>query len=149
MSSSFTERLKELAADTDRGWQADLARHCGVTRPAITNWLSGRNKGIHSSYLFAIADYFCVNARWLATGEEPKWVHVPMQLSKKVQLTVGEVLVKFEEVALRGAKMTQAEHSKLYLWLIGERSKLPAAANAPWIDAPTSFVEREDVGRGP
>ena len=73
MNGSFTERLKDLSADADRGWKADLARQCGVSRPAISNWLSGRNKGINSSYLFAIADYFRVNARWLATGDEPKW----------------------------------------------------------------------------
>ncbi|MDQ0072713.1 transcriptional regulator with XRE-family HTH domain [Variovorax boronicumulans] len=142
MSGSFSERLNELAANADRGWQADLARHCGVSRPAISNWLSGRNNGINSSYLFAIADYFRVHARWLATGDAPKWAKRPTRLSETVQLPVGEVLTKFDEVALRGAKLTQAEHAELHLWLIGWQSRLSRV-----IDAPTDF-EQEDLVQG-
>ncbi|UVH60636.1 helix-turn-helix domain-containing protein [Variovorax paradoxus] len=128
MSNAFTERLKELTTDVGRGWQADLARRCGVTRPAITNWLSGRNKGIESTHLFAIADYFRVHPRWLATGAGPKWVEVPMQLSKNVHPNVGEVLVKFEEVAARHKKMSESERIELYIWLAGERLSAEAAA---------------------
>lgn len=120
MSSSFSERLRELGADREWGWQSDLARHCGVTRPAISNWLSGRSRGIESMYLFAVADYFRVNARWLATGVGPKRPHVPMQLSKRVQPTVGEVLARCEAIALRATKMTEAERIELYIWLAGE-----------------------------
>ncbi|ADU38723.1 XRE family transcriptional regulator [Variovorax paradoxus EPS] len=47
MSGGFSERLNELAADAGRDWQADLARNCGVSHPAISNWLSGRNNGIN------------------------------------------------------------------------------------------------------
>ena len=121
MNNTFTERLKELTADIGRGWQSSLARHCGVTRAAITNWLSGRNKGIESTHLFAIADYFRVNPRWLATGAGPKWAEIPMDLSKHVHPTVGEVLHKFEEVVARQEQMSEAERIELYIWLAGER----------------------------
>lgn len=121
MNSTFTERLKELTTDIGRGWQSSLARHCGVTRAAITNWLSGRNKGIESTHLFAIADYFRVNPRWLATGAGPKWAEIPMDLSKHVHPTVGEVLHKFEEVTARREQMSESERIELYMWLAGER----------------------------
>ena len=126
MSGTFTERLKELTTDINRGWQADLARRCGATRAAIPNWLSGRNRGIESTHLFTIADYFRVNARWLATGAGPKWAEVPMHLTKKVHPTVGEVLVKLEEMAARPKKVSEAERIELYVWLAGERLNFQA-----------------------
>ena len=134
MSSTFTARLKELTTDIGRGWQADLARRCGVTRAAITNWLSGRNKGIESTHLFTIADYFRVNARWLALGAGPKWASVPLHLSKKVHPTVGEVLAKLEEVASRQMAMSDAERIELYVWLAGERPSLQGTADPRIID---------------
>ncbi|WP_307608699.1 hypothetical protein [Variovorax boronicumulans] len=83
--------------------------------------LWGRNKGIESTHLFAIADYFRVNPRWLATGAGPKWTEIPMDLSKHVHPTVGEVLHKFEEVTARREQMRESERIELYTWLTGER----------------------------
>ncbi|MDQ0017398.1 transcriptional regulator with XRE-family HTH domain [Variovorax boronicumulans] len=130
MNNTFTERLKELTTDIGRGWQAELARRCGVSRAAITNWLSGRNKGVESNHLFAIGDLFRVNARWLATGAGPKWAEIPMDMSKHVHPTVGEVLLKFEEVTARHEQMSESERIELYIWLAGERPRLqePAAS---------------------
>ena len=125
MSGTLSERLQELIAEKGRGCQADLARHCGVTRPAITHWLSGRNKGVESTYLFAIADYFRVDARWLATGEGTKWSGPSMELWKKVQPTVGEVLALFEEKGFGRSSLTHAERVELYLWLVGELPTYP------------------------
>ncbi|QNK67185.1 helix-turn-helix domain-containing protein [Variovorax sp. PAMC26660] len=76
MSSNFTERFKALTDELDRGWKVDLARRCGVSRPTVTHWRSGRTHSADPVQLFAIADYFGVNARWLATGEGPKWLEV-------------------------------------------------------------------------
>lgn len=73
---NFTERFKTLTDELDRGWQIDLARRCGVSRPTVTHWCSGRTKSADPVQIFAIADYFGVNARWLATGEGPKWLEV-------------------------------------------------------------------------
>ncbi|QSI31656.1 helix-turn-helix domain-containing protein [Variovorax sp. RKNM96] len=134
MNGTFTERLKDLTTVSGRGWQADLARRCGVTRAAITNWLSGRNKGIESAHLFVIADYFRVHPRWLATGAGPKWVEIPMHLSKNVHPTVGEVLVKFEEVAARHKKMNESERIELYIWLAGETLGIQEPADSPITD---------------
>ncbi|MDP9994517.1 transcriptional regulator with XRE-family HTH domain [Variovorax boronicumulans] len=113
----FSERLNRLVDGKGRGCQADLARHCAVTRPAITNWLSGRNKGIESGCLFAIADYFGVDARWLATGVGAEPSIAPME--RKVHRTVGEVLAKFEEVSSRCRPMNHDERVGIYVWLSG------------------------------
>ncbi|MDH6164902.1 transcriptional regulator with XRE-family HTH domain [Variovorax boronicumulans] len=129
MSGNFAERLKELTTDMNRGWQADLARRCGVTRSAITGWLSGQRSGIESTYLFITADYFGVNARWLATGVGPKWAEMPMYLTKKVHPNVGEVLAKFEEMSSRRTGINDAERIELYVWLVGERPSFPGTAN--------------------
>ncbi|MGJ7574425.1 helix-turn-helix transcriptional regulator [Variovorax sp. RB2P76] len=125
MSCSLSERLHELIAEKGRGCQADLARHCGVTRPAITHWLSGRNKGVESIYLFAIADYFRVDTRWLATGKGTQWTGPSMDLSKQVHPTVGEVLTLFEEKGFGRSKTSHAERIELYLWLVGDRIQYP------------------------
>ena len=125
VGSGFCERLNRLVAGKGRGCKADLARHCGVTRPAITHWLSGRNKGIESARLFAIADYFSVNARWLAVGTGSEFFIAPMD--RKVHPKIGEVLAKFEEISSRCRKMTPDERVGLYVWLTGDGSTRPAS----------------------
>jgi transcriptional regulator with XRE-family HTH domain len=80
MAHDFTERFKTLTNGLDRGWQVDLSLRCGVSRPTITHWKSGRTKSASPAQLFAIADYFGVNARWLATGVGPKWLEAATSL---------------------------------------------------------------------
>ncbi|MGF6348930.1 helix-turn-helix domain-containing protein [Variovorax sp. W2I14] len=118
MDRGFSERLKNLVAAEGRGCKAELARHCGVTRPAITHWLSGRNKGVEATCLFAIADYFNVDPRWLAVGTGSEWPVPPME--RKVHPPIGEVLSKIEEVASRCRHITHEERVGIYMWLTGE-----------------------------
>lgn len=125
----FSERLGKLVAAKGRGCKAELARHCSVTRPAITHWLSGRNKGIESTCLFAIADYFEVDARWLAVGTGAEWP-VPL-MDRKVHPTIGEVLSKIEEVTSRCRKMTPEERVGIYVWLTGGSNAASAPIHAP------------------
>ena len=125
VGSGFCERLNSLVAGKGRGCKADIARHCGVSRPAITQWLSGRNKGIESGCLFAIADYFSVSARWLAFGTDSELLIAPME--RKVHPKIGELLSKFEEVSSRSRKMTDDERVGLYVWLTGDDSTRPAS----------------------
>lgn len=65
-------RLKDLAADMPRGWQAELARKCGIKPPSVNAWLSGDTKRMDAAHLFAAADFFGVNAKWLGFGVGPK-----------------------------------------------------------------------------
>ena len=68
----ISERLRLLAADLPRGWQADLARHCGVKPPSVNAWLHGNTKRMEAEHLFNTADFFKVNPRWLAFGIGPR-----------------------------------------------------------------------------
>lgn len=68
----ISERLRLLAADLPRGWQADLARHCGVKPPSVNAWLHGNTKRMEAEHLFNTADFFRVNPRWLAFGIGPR-----------------------------------------------------------------------------
>lgn len=117
VGSRFSERLTKLVDRKGRGCQADLSRHCGVIRSAITHWLSGRNKGVESACLFTIADYFGVEARWLAIGVGSELPITPME--RRVHPTIGEVLSKFEEVSSRCRPMNQDERIGIYVWLAG------------------------------
>jgi transcriptional regulator with XRE-family HTH domain len=64
----LSERLQKLGANKPRGWQAELAQRCGVKAPSVTGWLTGDSKKMDAQHLFAAADYFGVNPRWLAFG---------------------------------------------------------------------------------
>ena len=68
----ISERLRLLAVNLPRGWQADLARHCGVKPPSVNAWLHGNTKRMEAEHLFNTADFFKVNPRWLAFGIGPR-----------------------------------------------------------------------------
>jgi len=70
----FGERIRKLAEEQKlgRGWQAELAARCGVKPPSVSGWLTGDSKKMEAAHLFATADFFHVNSRWLAFGVGPK-----------------------------------------------------------------------------
>lgn len=69
---TLADRLRQLGADLDRGWQASLARHCGVKPPSVADWLSGKTKTLEGENLLRAAEFFKVTPGWLATGKGPK-----------------------------------------------------------------------------
>jgi transcriptional regulator with XRE-family HTH domain len=71
--ASLGDRLKQLGAEKKRGWQAALARHCGVKPPSVADWLSGKSKSLEGENLLRAAEFFNVNPEWLANGKGVKW----------------------------------------------------------------------------
>jgi len=70
------ERLKfALDAKGDRAGTrftaSDLARACGVTRQAVSQWMLGQSTNIRPDNLVCVADWLGVEVRWLATGDGP------------------------------------------------------------------------------
>jgi len=61
-------RLRELRT-ARRLSQRDVAKLAGVTAGAVNRWELGIHKSIRPRTLFALADAFGVDARWLALGE--------------------------------------------------------------------------------
>ena len=48
--------------------QAELVAYLGLPLGTYTNWKLGRSRNF-CEYIEAIADYLCVDIRWLVTGE--------------------------------------------------------------------------------
>jgi transcriptional regulator with XRE-family HTH domain len=71
--ASLGDRLKILGAEKKRGWQAALARHCGVKPPSVADWISGKSKTLEGENLLRAAEFFNVNPEWLANGKGAKW----------------------------------------------------------------------------
>lgn len=70
--STLKERIAELSKDLSRGWQAELARHCEVAAPSVSDWVTGKTKTLEGDHLMRAAHYFKCNPKWLSSGEGPK-----------------------------------------------------------------------------
>ena len=66
--SSLAERIADLTSDMKRGWQAQLARACGIKPPSVAAWLSGETKSIDGNNLLVAASFFHVQPKWLQSG---------------------------------------------------------------------------------
>lgn len=71
--STLKQRFDELTKDRPRGWKADLARHCQVKPPSVSDWASGRTLTLEGSNLLGAASFFGVNPEWLRTGRGSKY----------------------------------------------------------------------------
>ena len=71
MTNSVGQRIKHALKDSGLK-QADIQRATGITRSAISQWLSGDTITVKAEYLFLIADLTGFEARWLATGKGPQ-----------------------------------------------------------------------------
>lgn len=60
--------------------QADLARAAGVTRSAVSQWVSGETISAGAEAIFALADATGFEPRWLATGKGPERTQGEQQL---------------------------------------------------------------------
>jgi transcriptional regulator with XRE-family HTH domain len=65
------QRIRELRTAAEESQEA-LAEAAGVTKGAVSQWENGTVKTIRPENLFAVADHYRVEARWIVTGEEPR-----------------------------------------------------------------------------
>jgi transcriptional regulator with XRE-family HTH domain len=72
MASTLKSRIAELSADRQRGWQARLAEHCGVSGPSVNAWVKGDTKQLDGEHLLRASEFFGVTPQWLQTGKGPK-----------------------------------------------------------------------------
>jgi SOS-response transcriptional repressor LexA len=71
---SLQERINELFEDHPDKYPADLSRFAGVSRSAVSDWMSGKTKKIEGENTFAVARYFGANAEWVQTGKGKKYL---------------------------------------------------------------------------
>lgn len=57
-----------LAIKHSKKMKKEIARECGVTPSAVTQWITGDSKGMKPENLFALAQATGVSAEWLANG---------------------------------------------------------------------------------
>lgn len=70
--STLQDRIAEVSEGLKRGWQADLARYCGVKPPSVADWVSGKTLKLDGDNLLRAAEFFGVRPRWLSSGKGPK-----------------------------------------------------------------------------
>ncbi len=69
------DRLRRAMDGPPKVSQVALAKACGVTGPAVNDWLSGKSKTMRGEYLVAAARFLEVSADWLASGRGPMRVN--------------------------------------------------------------------------
>jgi len=70
--NTLQQRIKELSAGMPRGWQADLARKCGIKPSSVAGWVSGKTASIDGNNLVNASEFFGVNPDWLQKGKGKK-----------------------------------------------------------------------------
>lgn len=66
--STLKERLEQALAAKPGATKADLARACGISKPAVSSWFSGSTQSIEGQNLIRASGYLGVRPEWLATG---------------------------------------------------------------------------------
>lgn len=103
--STLMERMKEMEV-TRRGWRAELARHCGVKPPSVSDWFTGKTLSLNAETVIKAAEFLGVRPYWLLTGKGPKYPDAKdwpfsQELLTAVKQLSGPDLCKAENV-LRG-----------------------------------------------
>lgn len=91
--STLQERLIEVSQGLPRGWKAELARACGIKPPSISDWLTGKTKSLEGSNLLVAANYFGVTAKWLSSGDPPKFKEESKPKNEVSQETTDLVVI--------------------------------------------------------
>lgn len=75
--SSFGQRIRDTRVELGLR-QEDVAQAAGVTVAAVSSWERDETKNMKPPHLFAVADLFKVNARWLALEQGPRFMKAAM-----------------------------------------------------------------------
>jgi transcriptional regulator with XRE-family HTH domain len=81
---TIASRLREVVEAVAQGNNAQFGRALGVSGQIVGQWLDGTVKNPVAYRLFEIEDRFGYSARWLATGERPKFVKNPDQRRREI-----------------------------------------------------------------
>lgn len=99
----FPQRLREVALKAhgylpgeDYGLLADIAARCGVTRGAVTRWMSGALPKLQT--LITISEAYNVDPGWLVGNDVSEPEGMPALSSRLTYETVAKVLRIMSEV---------------------------------------------------
>lgn len=72
LSARLTEALDEAKEKDPPKSKSGLAKFCGVRPSTVTDWFSGKTRGITGEAGPKAAEYLCVSTRWLLSGTGEK-----------------------------------------------------------------------------
>lgn len=101
--STLQTRLKIAMEGPPKIRSVDLAKACGVSAPAVSEWLSGATKKLAGDNLMRAARYLNVSPDWLASGKGP------MRILRKSQSGNGDIsgLYGFNRNAVPVVKLSE------------------------------------------
>ncbi len=96
LNVTLAERVKK-AREAAGLSKSELARLCGVSPSAVTQWESGETKTLEGENLVRAADALRVDALWLATGkgeEHPRLMRLGEMTSRAVYRSQSALAVR-------------------------------------------------------
>ena len=119
--TTFGSRVAQALAE--RGLQkVDLARHCGMSPSAVTQWISGETKAYDAERVAKAAEFLRIRYEWLLLGEEPMAVSdahdAAGALFETLPPEVAQSSDDFLEVQLRRSLADDPDKLSSYLRMI-------------------------------
>jgi transcriptional regulator with XRE-family HTH domain len=65
--SQLAQRIRQRLSDLDMS-QRELAHRCGVSPPAVNDWVTGKTQSLKASTLLKAAKALAVSPQWLESG---------------------------------------------------------------------------------
>jgi transcriptional regulator with XRE-family HTH domain len=84
--SNLAQRIEQRLTDLGMS-QKQLAQRCGVSAPAVNDWLTGKTKSLKASTLLKAAKALGVSPQWLESGVGVKSPRDEMRVTEYSQIT--------------------------------------------------------------
>lgn len=68
--TEFRERLLQVMELREKR-QIDIHNDCGISKPLISQWLSGKTRSLNTNHLYTLSRYFNVSEPWLMGYDVP------------------------------------------------------------------------------
>lgn len=108
-------RLQKLSGKSQNG----LAKACGVSPSAVSQWISGETKGLKPENLIYASRYLRTTPEWLAVGEGPEDLDEVLGLSR-LPPDEQALLKKYDATDDRGRRAIQSVASSQPVQVTGE-----------------------------
>jgi phage repressor protein C with HTH and peptisase S24 domain len=125
--STLQERIAEVAKDLPRGWKAQLARHCNVSPPSVSDWTTGQTKTLVGSNLLKASEFFGVHPDWLASGKRPKYLNAQevgggaISIAKDGGMRQGDITIQQYQLsgsAEKGLVLEESQPGLIHSWCV-------------------------------
>jgi transcriptional regulator with XRE-family HTH domain len=103
--SDLAHRIRQRLDDLGLS-QKELADSCGISAPAVNDWLSGKTKSLKAATLLKAAKALAVNPQWLESGVGLKSSRHQMDpVTQQLQRLIEHMLLEDQRKLLEYAEM--------------------------------------------